>query len=78
VPQELSIPSRGYKWAVRDGRSFGTSQNHAARMAADIVKNELNFFGLVWTSAIVGRVTAFWMKRAKSFWNRKWQRHRKR
>ena len=25
---------------------------------------------LVWTSAIAGRATAFWMKRAKSFWNR--------
>ena len=23
-----------------------------------------------WTSAIVGRTTAFWMKRAKFFWNR--------
>ena len=33
---------------------------------------------LVWTSAIAGRATAFWMKRAKSFWNRKWRRHRKR
>jgi hypothetical protein len=25
---------------------------------------------IVWTSAIAGRATAFWMKRAKSFWNR--------
>ena len=24
------------------------------------------------------RWSAFWMKRAKSFWNRKWRRHRKR
>jgi hypothetical protein len=23
-----------------------------------------------WTSAIAGRTFAFWMKRAKSFWNR--------
>ena len=29
-------------------------------------------------SAITGRATAFWMKRGKSFWNRKWRRHRKR
>src|SRR5208337_171167 len=32
---------------------------------------------LVWTSAIAGRATAFWMKRGKSFWKRKWRRHRK-
>ncbi len=25
-----------------------------------------------------GRSTAFWMKRAKSFWNRNYRRHRKR
>jgi hypothetical protein len=25
---------------------------------------------LVWTSAIAGRTAAFWMMRAKSFWNR--------
>jgi hypothetical protein len=31
----------------------------------------------VWTPAITGRATAFWMKRGKSFWNRKWRRHRK-
>jgi hypothetical protein len=33
---------------------------------------------LVWTSAITGRAIAFWMKRGKSFRNRKWPRHRKR
>jgi hypothetical protein len=32
---------------------------------------------LVWTLAIAGRSAAFWMKRAKSFWNRNYRRHRK-
>jgi uncharacterized protein RhaS with RHS repeats len=32
----------------------------------------------VWIWEIAGRSTVFWMKQAKSFWNRKCRRHRKR
>ena len=39
--------TREHKWALRDGRPFGTSQNHAARMAADTVKSKLDIIGAI-------------------------------
>ncbi len=42
----------------------------------EILKEQKLTIGWIWE--IAGRSTVFWMKQAKSFWNRKCRRHRKR